>query len=259
MSNLKNHLVLLFVVALVFGCKSSKEISSEYLYFQNNLDSLSRSVYKEAVVQPNDLLNIVVFSKTLSQAQAGLFNIPNSGTGEENGYVVDIDGNIELPLVGTIRAAGLTRKQLSSFLTGKLSTFVKDPSVLVKFASFKVEVLGEVRTPGTKEFKSDRVTIIDAISAAGDLTEEAKRKDILIIREEATGRKYYRVDLRNGAIFQSPAYQLQQNDIVYVEANNFKFNKLRGNSASQRALQISVTLLSLATSILSLVYLINNE
>ena len=114
---------------------------------------MGKPSFKEPLIQTNDLLSIQVFSKSLSQEQAALFNIPNTGAGGSGGYLVDMDGNIEIPLVGQVKAAGLNRKQLSSFLGGKLSIYVKDPSVLVKFLSFKIEVLGEVRLPGAKKFK----------------------------------------------------------------------------------------------------------
>lgn len=241
-------------ISLFFStaCSSSKA-NKDFLYFQNNVESTGEVQLKEPLIQPNDLLNVQVFSKTLNQEQASLFNIPN-GTGvNASGYQVSTRGTIDVPLVGSVRATGLTREQLESALAEKLTPYVKDPSVIVRFLQFKVNVLGEVNSPGTKNFQTDGVTIIDAIGAAGDLTDNGNRKDILVIRNEGGKRVYHSVDLRDRNIFESPVYQLQQNDVIYVAANKNKIKELSVNPTAQRNVQIGLTIISLAATIISVV------
>lgn len=238
---------------LMVSCSSSKRINKDFLYFQRGLDSLGTVQLKEPLIQPNDLLSIYVFSKGLNQDQAALFNLPNIGAAGANGYLVGMNGNIEIPIIGNVRAAGLTRTQLHDALEQRLLPYVKDPSVLVRFLQFKISVLGEVKSPGVQSYTTDRVTIIDAISTAGDLTDAGKREDVLVIREENGIRKSYPVDLRTGTLFQSPAFQLQQNDVVYVGANNIKLKTLKTNPTAQRDLQLGLSIASFFAFVVSII------
>jgi polysaccharide export outer membrane protein len=246
----------LFVASVFYlqSCGPSNKLSKDYTYFQKDPNSLGTVNLKDAVIQPNDLLSIQVFSKSLNQDQAVLFNIPNTGTSVTSGYLVGTDGKIEMPVIGSIAASGLTRLELSNFLAVKLSPYVKDPSVLVRFLQFKVNVLGEVRTPGSYNFLTERVTIIDALSAAGDMTENGKRTEVLIIREERNGtRAFYTVDMRSAKLFQSPAFQLQQNDIVYVAATKSKLTRLDENPKAQRNFQNGLAIASFAAFLTNLI------
>jgi polysaccharide export outer membrane protein len=118
---------------------------------------------------------------------------------------------------------------------------------------FRVNVLGEVKAPGTYNFPSERVTILDAISAAGDLTDDAQRGNVMVIREENNKRNYYPVDLRSGAVFQSPVFQLQQNDLVYVGANKAKLTALKNNPNAQRNISLGISLISLALLVYNII------
>lgn len=239
---------------LFTSCSSLKKINNDFLYFQKGSDSTSAVILKAPIIQLNDLLNIQIFSKTLNQDQASVFNIPNNSGGNVNGYLVSMNGTVELPLIGEIQAAGLTRAELQAILIQKLTPYVKDPSVLVRFLQFKVNVLGEVHTPGTKNFQTDGVTIIDAISAAGDLTDFGKRHDVLVIREAGGNKVYYTVNLNDRNLFQSPAYQLQQNDIVYVGATT---DKLKGlNTNTQKTLQLGGAIISSIAVLVGLITII---
>jgi polysaccharide export outer membrane protein len=252
-------LFVLFIGSLVTSCNSTRRMDTDYLLFQRGLDSLGAPQLKEPSIQPNDLLGIQVYSKSLNQEQAMLFNIPNTGVGggsggaSTTGYLVDMSGNIEIPLIGSVKASGLTRAQLTHTLLEKLNRYVKDPGVIVRFLQFKINVLGEVKSPGTKSFQTDGVTIIDALGAAGDLTETAKRDDILVIREENSQRKAYHVDLRSGTAFQSPVFQLQQNDIVYVNATTNKLRQLKTNPNVQKDISLALTVASFAILIVNLI------
>jgi len=250
MATLKYCLVITFT-SLLFSCNTSNKITNEtYAYFQNGLDSVRYIQSTLPLIQKNDQLSIQVTSTSLNQEQTLPFNLPPSAGNA--GYHVNMAGEVELPVIGNIKAAGLTQDQLQKIIVEKLTPYVKDPTVIVHFLQFKVNVLGEVRTPGTKIFTSDRVNIIDVISAAGDLTELGKREDVAVIREESSGRKIYRVDLRSGSLFQSPVYILQSNDVVYVGATDQKFKQLKAQTKSftQEALQVFVTVISLITSVL---------
>ncbi len=125
--------------------------------------------------------------------------------------------------------------------------------MLVRFLQFNINVLGEVKTPGIQSFKTDRVTVIDAISAAGDLTDYGKRENIMVIREEAGIRKFYTLDLRSGALFHSPGYQLQQNDIVYVSANDNKLKTLNIDPEAQRKTGLVITGISVFATLVTLI------
>lgn len=151
----------------------------------------------------------------ISYATAGSMSV-NSTPVMQN-YVVDPDGNINFPVIGKVKLAGFTVDEASNFITSKVSQYVKDPVVSVRFNNYQITVLGEVRNPGRFLFNSQRITILDAIGMAGDLTYYGRRKDILIVREENGKLLYGRVDLTSQTLFSSPYYYLRQNDVVYVE------------------------------------------
>jgi polysaccharide biosynthesis/export protein len=255
-----------FILSMFFilSCTSKKELQEELIYFQNNQDSMKVISAKEPIIQANDLLTIQIFTKSLNQEQALPFNMPVAGGnagGKASGsstpagptpYLVETNGTIEMPIIGAVKAAGLTKSQLQAFLFEKLSSYIKDPSVIIRFSEIKVNVLGEVKVPGTYNFQRDRVTLIDAISAAGDLTDFAKRNDITVIREVNSTRKYYTADISSGDFFESPVYNLQSNDIVYIGPNNLKFKSLTSNNG-QKGIQIILTLATITTTVLSII------
>ncbi|MEP6583368.1 MAG: polysaccharide biosynthesis/export family protein [Ginsengibacter sp.] len=250
-----------FLVAFILSsCNSTKKLDENFLYFQTERDNIGIVNIKERVIQTNDILNIQVISKTLNQQEAALFNSPSAGISSNpsvsagvstTGYVVGINGSIEFPIIGTITASGLTKAQLQKVLVDKLSSYIKDPSVSVVFTQFAINVLGEVKSPGIKTFPIDKVTILDAISASGDLTDFGKRKDVTVIREENGRNLYIQMDLTSGSVFQSPAYQLHPNDIVYVGANNKKLESVNKNANAGTIFRTVGTALSLTFSILN--------
>jgi polysaccharide export outer membrane protein len=244
----------------VAGCSSSRKINKDFLYFQKSLDSIQNIQRVSPVIKVDDVLGIQVFSKSMNQDQASIFNIPAGDANNANqGYLVGTNGNIDYPIIGAVKAAGLTKEQLQANLKEKISSYVKDPSVLIRFSDFKINVLGEVKLPGSHTFNKDRVTIIDAISAAGDLTDFGKRDDIIVIREESNQRKYYNIDLRSGSLFQSPVYQLQPNDIVYVNATERKLKTLNVNPESQRGWQLFFGIVSVVSTIAALIITISKN
>lgn len=253
LSELSGYCLLITTSCFLFSCNSAKKVTKEdFLYFQRGLDSIRNIQTKEPIIQRNDILTIQVLSTSLNQEQTQPFNL--SGAAAANGYLVGMNGEVEMPVLGGVKAAGLTQLQLQKVIVDKLTPYVKDPSVIIHFLQFKVNVMGEVRSPGTKIFSTDRVTILDVVSAAGDLTDEGKREDVAVIREEGNTRKMYRVDLRSGSLFQSPVYLMQANDILYVSASDQKFRALKAATSGnvQKGLQIFGTLVSLLSTIIFL-------
>jgi polysaccharide export outer membrane protein len=214
-------------------------------------------------IKPNDLLNIQISSNTLNQEQVALFNAANFGGsvgtnggaivnqqqfGGANtfGFLVDEEGFIKYPMVGKLQVAGMTRDALASKLETELAKkeYVKEPNIQVRFLQLKVNVMGEVKAPGTKTFSADRITILDAIAAAGDLSDRGRRDNITVIREEAGQKKSYQINLLNTDFINSPVFQLQQNDVVYVNANYIKLKETNFDPQVQRDLQIGLSVAS---------------
>jgi polysaccharide biosynthesis/export protein len=255
----------LFAVLLA-SCSPIKNIKpAEYIYFRNGADTIF-SKQKETLIQPNDLLSIQVYSKTPNQEQAAIFNMPTPSTtnnttgaapGTAPGYQVDAAGNIEMPVIGIVRAAGLTISELQNVLVQKLANNVKYPAVLVSFLEFNINVLGEVHAPGLHKFTTDKVTILDAIAASGDLTDYGKRDSITVIREEKGRKVYHYIDLRTKDIFESPVYIMEPNDVVYVPPNRYKLRNLSINPDKQRNTSTLLAILFAAVSIASLVVAIS--
>lgn len=217
---------ILFVAAVAFAmasCATPKEI----LYFQDIdnvvLDSLKTEY--EAVIKKDDRLAIVVsgpdktvtapYNLTLGEL-AGSFSA--SGRPEESTltYLVDAEGCIDFPILGTIHVEGMTRNELVDFLTAAISKDVRDPIVYVSLKNYKITVLGEVRNPGTYTVDSEKISVLQALGKAGDLTLTAQRDGIILIREVGGKLTHTKIDLRNSDILQSPYFFLQQNDVLYI-------------------------------------------
>jgi polysaccharide biosynthesis/export protein len=261
--------ILVFLIpVLCFSCTSQKkiqELNRQYLYFQNIDNVKNVAVLKERVIQAGDLITIQVLSNSLNQEQTMIFNLTGTNTNASSNitnnatsvvipsYIVNAVGDIEMPVIGQLKAVGSTKAQLEAVILDKLSAYVKNPIVLIRFSDFKVNVLGEVKTPGSISFQKDKVTIIDALSTAGDLTDYGKREDITVLREENGTVKNYKVDIRDVALFKSPAYQLKPNDIVYVGGNNKKMKALQYSTYNQKGVQ---TFLGVVTITAALIYLV---
>ena len=156
--------------------------------------------------------------------------------------MVDNEGDINFPVIGKVHAAGLSRWQLQEKIKSELKSrnMLKDAVVTVEFMNFKVSILGEVNSPGTYKIKGDKVTILEAIAMAKDLTIYGLRDEVYVIREQNNQRHTYKLDLRSKDIFESPAYYLKQNDIVYVQPNKVKAGQSTLNQNSVASLLCSV-------------------
>ena len=252
--------LLLLLIVLACACRPSKEAVNKYVYFEKNLDTINTLIktLEEPIIKRNDLLNITVSSASLDQTQAQVFNILGGAGGAGGGggmggggmgmmgYLVEYDGTITLPLIGSIKAEGLTKKVLTDTLTRRLQPYVRNPVLNIRFMNFRVLLLGEVRGAGWQTFPNERATIVEAIGQAGGLTDLGLRENILLIRENPEGRReYHTVNINDAAVFASPFYQLQQNDIVYVLPNNTKLLQYeRQNSPFFRDLPLYMGLIT---------------
>jgi polysaccharide biosynthesis/export protein len=233
MSSISRLFIFMVAATLIFSCKTNQKITEQSIYFRNISDSMlqKQALAFEPVLQRGDILSIVVV--TPNEASSKLFNRPNTsetsvrndgsaGGGSGGGYLIDENGNISIPYVGYIKAAGLTRMQLTDTLTNQLRRFIDSANVTVRLTNYRITILGEVAKPGTFTIPNERVTILDALGLAGDLTIFGKRNNIRVIRETDEGRQTGTIDINKGDIFNSPFYYLRQNDVVYVEMNNRK-------------------------------------
>ncbi len=263
---LKNQIVfaLVCVALLLSSCASTKDI----VYFQNKMVNQPEKVDKHAgiVVQPKDMISVVVSAR--NPELAAMFNLPvvsyqagsevsmlNSYQQRLMGYVVDEQGFIDFPVLGKINVAGKTRWEVAELIKNKLiqDGYLTDAVVTVEFMNFKVSVLGEVSSPGTFTIEGDKVTVLQAISLARDLTIFGRRDNVSVIREKDGQRTIYEINLTDVDLFKSPAYYLQQNDIVYVQPNDIK---ARQSTTDDKTLRISSIALSSGSLLVSLVTLL---
>ena len=251
---------LLLLMSLI-SCKTTKDV----VYLQDVVPYKATDIEQkfEVLIHEDDLLGILVNSKDKELVVP--FNMPmvsyqigSESYGQQRllGYLVDVNGDIDFPVLGKIHVVGLTRLQLKEMIKKRLidEDLVKDPVVTVQFLNYKVSVIGEVARPGSFTIAGDRITLLEALSMAGDLTIYGRRDRVAVIREKDGKRKVLFHDLRSSYIFSSPCYYLQQNDIVYVEPNRAKSQQSginQNNSASVWLSAVSV-LAAIASLIVTL-------
>lgn len=246
-------MLLSVVVAMsMASCSSYKKVP--YLQNSRDLDTLIQqaSVY-EPVIQPNDMLDIVINSE-LEQSTVKAYNFSMSGSASAQTFFVDTEGCVNVPNVGEVHLAGLTIPQAEIAILDKVKgLFATPPVVVVRFADYKVTVLGEVKTPGVYNTKDGKINIFQALSQAGDLTVYGKRDNVKIIREEKNGeKKVYEVNLNDALLLTSPLYYLQQNDIVYVTPNKSRAKSADLNPKTTiwfSSVSLGVTLINLMLNI----------
>jgi polysaccharide export outer membrane protein len=220
-------LLLLFFSIFFLSCASKKDI----VYLQD-VDTIkaSNSFSYEPVLKNDDLLSIIVSADDPEVTY--MFNIPqiqgNYKVDESQSsirtYLIDSYGQIEFPVLGKISLAGLTRSEAIKELTQKVKPYITNPTINLRILNYKVSVIGEVIKPGSYNFSSERVTLLEALAIAGDLTIYGKRNNILIIREKNNEKTYNRVDITNSSFVNSEFYYLTQNDVIVVEPNKTRIN-----------------------------------
>ena len=251
-------LVLVAVLLALSSCKTREKI----LYFQDieNGAVTPTQAIQPLTFQPGDKLSIVVTSSATPQL-AVQFNLPivsiQAGTGNTQGgsqqialYTIDENGCIDIPTLGRTKVSGLTRSEAAAKIQSILRDGkLRDAVVTVNSYDQYITILGEVKNPGKQTITKDRLTIIEAIGAAGDLTIHGCRDNILVLRQEGTETKSYYVDLRSKDVMNSPVYNLRQNDVIYVQPNKVKMGQSTNNDNSLRTIG---TWISIASFLMSL-------
>lgn len=265
----KRCLLLAACAALLSSCATPKEV----VYFQDlqQTDGTLAAVQaKEIRVRPDDKISIIVNSR--DPQLTDLFNLPyvsrqlgqtlrsvTSTYGQSqgvSGYTVDSEGNIDFPVLGKIHVEGMTREEIGRCIKDELigQDLVKDPIVTVEFMNLTVSVMGEVAKPGRYAIERDRITILDALSMAGDLTIYGRRDAVMVQRMEGDTLQVYQLNLVSGQdVYNSPAFYLQQNDLVYVAPNDVKVRESTVNGNNIRSTSFWISLGSLLTSVAVLI------
>lgn len=253
---------LLVAVALFSGCAAPK-----IAYFQDVTSGAAEQIATatDIRVQPEDKISIVVNSR--DPLLTNLFNLPVTTRrvgetvstyrdGTVSGYTIDKEGCIDFPVLGKIHIAGMNREEIAQKIKSELivQNLVKDPVVTVEFMNLSVSVLGEVTRPGRYNIDKDRMTLLDAISMAGDLTVYGQRDKVMVQRAENGKQNVYVVDLTSArSLYSSPVYYLKQNDLVYVEPNKVRARQSTVNGNTVRSSSFWVSIGSLLTSIMVLI------
>lgn len=234
---MKKFINLLFLAAFALFLGACGSVKND-IYLNNTVEGVEYPYdYHEPVVHLDDRLNITVSSRSPElavpfNANGGVFQVDNAGSVEDTAkpsrvnYRVDKDGDINFPILGKLHVLGLTANEVQDLIRNKIieGKYIKDPLVTMEFENFHYTVLGEVGGKGTYTVSNGRVTLLEAIANAGDLTINANIQRVLVYREENGIRKMYVHDLRNNDIFYSPCYNLQQNDLIYVEPKRKKYD-----------------------------------
>ena len=240
------HLFLCIFSALIITSCAKRE---NVVYF-NDAEKISTIVQEVTPkIQKNDKLRVSVYAT--DAATTAPFNQQSSSSNDAEGktYLVDENGDIEMPILGKVNVKGLTRVEAQKLIQDKVSIYIKNTSVTVSFVDFKITILGEVNSPGTKSLTSEKVSIIDAIGIAGDLKINGVRNNIMVIRNVEGQVESHRVDLTSSNIFNSPVYYLAQNDVVYVEPNKSAIQ----NASSTRTITIAASIIGLVLSITTII------
>jgi len=257
--------LLLGMVLLLAGCSAPRNIA----YMQDIRSDERRDVAAVHVTaRPGDKISIVVNSK--NPELADMFNLPimthrigqpmNSGNNynqQVSSYTVDSNGNIDFPILGEVHVEGMKREKIASYIKNELvrKNQVKDAVVIVEFLNMGVSVMGEVNRPGRFSIDRDHLTLLDALSMAGDLTIYGKRENVLVIRQEDGVETFYRVNLCDARSLQtSPAYYLKQNDMVYVEPNEVRARHSTVNGNNIRSTSFWMSLASLLMTLGVLIF-----
>ena len=205
---------------LLSSCASKKDV----VYFQNagQFETIVGKNDFTPKFKVDDLVSIHV--STLDNEASVPFNLFRGAseggiTPEQVDYLIDKEGEIDFPVIGKIKIAGLSPQETRELLVDRLSEYLKDPIINIRLRNFTVTVLGEVNKPGTYPIDSERVTILEAIGLAGDLTIKGQRENVMVIRDFDGTKVYTRINLLAKEAFNSPVYYLTQNDVVYIEPN----------------------------------------
>ena len=239
-------LILSFFLFFLFSCGLRKKI----IYFDGFESTKALDI--DIKIKKDDLLQISIYNG--DELNSKIYNLPENqninngyliGAPVKSAYLVDVNGDIDLPNLGKFHVLNLTKNELIEVIKNKASEFLNKPTVFVRIQNFRVTILGDVKNPGTIQVPNEKITLIEAIGLAGDLNISAKRSSIVVLREINGTIQKIKFNINDQSVFNSSAYYLQQNDIVYVEPNRAKINSSLISSAS--GMFISVASLIITT------------
>lgn len=258
----KNTLAMMAFAFLFIACGSSEKVA--YIKNSDQIDIESNKALFDARIMPKDVLTITV--STINKEASAPFNLTILSTGSGSAlsaqpalqtYLVDNDGTIEFPIVGSVKVSGLTKKECEAMILEKIRPYLAEtekPIVTVRMSSYSIAVLGEVKSPGSFQVSREKINIFEALAKAGDMTIYGVRDRVRLIREDASGKKEIHIlDLTDANIINSPYYYLQQNDMVYVEPSNIKKQDARVGSMTNLWFSATSILVSLASIIVTIV------
>lgn len=268
----KSTLYVLILACLLGSCSTPKNVT----YFQGaenaEIFEIASAQNKAFTVQPYDKLSIVVSCKDPALAQMFNLNVftnsqaqrtPLNGNGSSlkdynigysegiNGFTVSKEGTIDYPVLGKIKIEGMTRSEVAAFIKGEIMGrgLIKDPVVTVEFLNTGVSLLGEVARPGRYDLNADALTLVEALSLAGDLTINGKRENVTVLRKDGDKVQTYVVDMTDAkGLLSSPVYYLHPGDVVYVEPNNIRKRQTVANANSVTNVSFWISVASLLTS-----------
>lgn len=255
---MKKILLMAMLALALASCNTSKKI----VYFQdiqvNRPEAITEA--RDITVQPKDQISILVSSK--DPQLAALFNLPRvqyrvgdnnmqNTSGDVSGYTLDTEGYIDFPVLGRLYVAGMTKSEIASYIKKRLmdENLINDPVVTVEFMNLYYSILGEVNSPGKYMITKDQITLLEAISMAGDLTIYGKRDAVFVVREEDGQRVTHWVDLRTQDLFHSPVYYLKQNDVIYVQPNKVRAGQSTINENSVKSVSLWISIASFLSSL----------
>lgn len=255
---MKKILLMAMLALALASCNTSKKI----VYFQdiqvNRPEAITEA--RDITVQPKDQISILVSSK--DPQLAALFNLPRvqyrvgdnnmqNTNGDVSGYTLDTEGYIDFPVLGRLYVAGMTKSEIASYIKKRLmdENLINDPVVTVEFMNLYYSILGEVNNPGKYMITKDQITLLEALSMAGDLTIYGKRDAVFVVREEDGQRVTHWVDLRTQDLFHSPVYYLKQNDVIYVRPNKVRAGQSTINENSVKSVSLWISIASFLSSL----------
>lgn len=260
---MNKHIILItaLISLILTSCNAPKQVA----YFQYDSGTTTQSQKHEIRIKPKDILSISVVASNNEATKNFNLLTPQPSNIQTNSlytqptlqpYLVEDDGSIDFPTLGKITVAGLTRAELEKKLFEKIKdNFSQEmPIITITITNFTVSVLGEVARPGKFSVPNERITILDAISQAGDLTLYGKRENVKVLRENANGEKQFiSLNLNDQNIIYSPAFYLEQNDIVYIEPNDVRKRTAGIGTAETLSISVVSALISIASLIVNII------
>lgn len=263
---LKNWIIAGCAALMLASCSTPKDIT--YLPHVTDGETIVLTTAKGIVLKPTDKLSIIVNTKSVELNN--VLNMPVTsqiiGYQEQqtlsqsrgtSGYTIDPEGCIDFPIIGKVKAAGLTRSELAAHLKQTLEekSVAKDAVVTVEYLNLGFSVMGDVNNPGFYPFENDKVNLLQGLSLAGDMKITGKRQNVKVIRTNGDQQQIYVVDLLDHkGLMASPAFYLQQNDIVYVEPNNYQKRQATANASEITRASFWLSALSVLTTVAVLVF-----